>query len=976
MPEEPCDMREYTDEDRRTIDEIKSIMQNDEGGGDNSILMAKGKDKKQIRKQAAKVDKLLKAIPTDDIGQTNKLAFAAATFISQRIESRNSAVSNSARQREPPWKRRIEENIKQWRKDLSKLAEIERNGRFDPCADRSLLKYQVVERGVIQVTEELRQKVKAAAQKIKRFTERTKQYQQNRLFERDQKRFYQSLDQESSQRRLSPNCDEAKEFWSGIWKSGGSHNVSASWLEEVKEKYQPIERQEGIHISEQDVTNALGKMAPWKAPGHDKVHAFWLKQFGSLHHRIATQLQQCVTNRNPTEWMTKGRTVLIMKDPAKGNVPSNFRPITCLPIMWKLLTSIISDHIYTHLSNNNLLQWEQKGCAKSSRGTKDHLLLDKAIMKDCKGRHTNLSMGWIDYRKAYDMVPHSWVMEVLSVMKVSSDICMFLGESMKGWRTKLECEGKDLCEVNIERGIFQGDSLSPLLFVMSMMPLTDLLRSAKHGYKTNQQLSVNHLLFMDDLKLYAKSRAQLESLVKTVKIFSEDIGMKFGLEKCAVLELRRGKFCSSENLALYDDDSIHSLQEDEDYKYLGLWESDQFKSRKIKTKIVDKYYRRLRKVLKSKLNGGNVIKAINTWAVSTIRYSAGILSWSKEEVKAIDRKTRKIMTMYGGHHPRADVDRLYVKRTEGGRGLKSVEETIMEEEQSLWQYMKRSDDDLHVFTRKAMKDYGTATVCEFRVKTSQERKARWKDKTMGGQFLRQTEKITAEESWRWLKRGSLKRETESLVIAAQDQALRTNYRKAKVEKSGQPATCRMCKEKDETVSHIISECSKLAQTDYKQRHDRVATAVHWSLCRKYGIKVTSEWYKHTAEKVMESEQAKLLWDYNIMTDKVITARRPDIVVVRKADNHCQLIDIAVPGDTRVEDKENEKVDKYQDLAREVRTIWRVSTEVIPIVIGALGTLSIRHRSFLAQLHSDMSSETIQKAALLGTARILRKVLES
>ena len=89
-----------------------------------------------------------------------------------------------------------------------------------------------------------------------------------------------------------------------------------------------------------------------------------------------------------------------------------------------------------------------------------------------------------------------------------------------------------------------------------------------------------------------------------------------------------------------------------------------------------------------------------------------------------------------------------------------------------------------------------------------------------------------------MTRGTLKRETESLQAAAQDQAIRTNYRRAKIEKDGTSPLCRMCKQANETVSHIVSECSKLAQTEYKERHDKVATAVHWCLTKKYGFPVS------------------------------------------------------------------------------------------------------------------------------------------
>ena len=98
----------------------------------------------------------------------------------------------------------------------------------------------------------------------------------------------------------------------------------------------------------------------------------------------------------------------------------------------------------------------------------------------------------------------------------------------------------------------------------------------------------------------------------------------------------------------------------------------------------------------------------------------------------------------------------------------------------------------------------------------------WQTKVIHGQHVRQTNDFAAQNSWQWLRRRSLKRQTKSLIVAAKDQALGTDYREAKNEHSRESATCRMCKTRDETVTHIISECSKLAQTDYKARHDRVA----------------------------------------------------------------------------------------------------------------------------------------------------------
>ena len=133
-------------------------------------------------------------------------------------------------------------------------------------------------------------------------------------------------------------------------------------------------------------------------------------------------------------------------------------------------TGIFAEEIYDHLKDNNLLPDEQKGCRKKSRGTKDQLLVDKAIMLEARRKRRFLGMAWVDYKKAYDMVPHSWLMEVVEMMGVADNVRLLLGDSMKEWRTELTADGKSLGVVDIKRGIFQGDSLSPQLFVMIMDP--------------------------------------------------------------------------------------------------------------------------------------------------------------------------------------------------------------------------------------------------------------------------------------------------------------------------------------------------------------------------------------------------------------------------------------------------------------------------------------------------------------------------
>ncbi|XP_077972208.1 uncharacterized protein LOC144427222 [Styela clava] len=350
--------------------------------------------------------------------------------------------------------------------------------------------------------------------------------------------------------------------------------------------------------------------------------------------------------------------------------------------------------------------------------------------------------------------------------------------------------------------------------------------------------------------------------------------------------MKRGKITDSVGICLPDGNSMSQLEESNGYKYLGILESNSINENQMKKLIIHEYTKRLKQILKSKLNGGNIIKAINIRAVSVIRYSAVFIGWSKNNLEKLDRKSRKLLTMYGMLHPRGDVDRLYLPRQMGGRGLMSVEDCVQAEKKSMTEYAKNSEDILMKAVYREGILCGDEDSNAFKERKIDERMERWKEKPLHGKYLRETKNIMVEDSWNWLKKGYLKKETEGLITAAQEQALRTNVIKAKIEKRGVSAKCRMCDARDETVFHILCECSKLAQREYKYRHDNLARIVHWELCKLYGLNRENNWYDHTPEKSQNNDNVTILWDFNIQTDHVITHRRPDIVVINSSKIHA------------------------------------------------------------------------------------------
>ena len=110
--------------------------------------------------------------------------------------------------------------------------------------------------------------------------------------------------------------------------------------------------------------------------------------------------------------------------------------------MAKLLTDVIAEEIYTYLVN--LLPYEQNGCKRKSRGTKDKLLIDKTVLKDCRKRQTNLAVVWIDHKRAYDLFPHSWVKECIELMGIVKNVGELLEKSVKQWKLSLTLNGNEL----------------------------------------------------------------------------------------------------------------------------------------------------------------------------------------------------------------------------------------------------------------------------------------------------------------------------------------------------------------------------------------------------------------------------------------------------------------------------------------------------------------------------------------------------
>ena len=321
------------------------------------------------------------------------------------------------------------------------------------------------------------------------------------------------------------------------------------------------------------------------------------------------------------------------------------------------------------------------------------------------------------------------------------------------------------------------------------------------------------------------------------------------------------------------------------------------------------------------------------------------------------------MTMHWAFHRKSNVGRLYLKRKDGGRGLISVEDCVRIEEENLLRYVNGSEEWMLQLVSQEGIVAGRIHDVEYRKRVEEQRKAELVGKPLHGRFFNSTDvneqgdTIAGPRSWEWVRSGYMTKSTEAYLFAAQVQALRTNEVKAKIyreeDEDGEVVTalCRLCKAKTETVAHIIGCCPVLTGSAITRRHDKMGSRIHWELCKKYGVECSSRWYEHIPQAVSRDATGDIIiyWNQHIQTATPVYHNKPDVVVANAKAKLWTIIDFAVPLDHNIVLKEGEKLDNYAKLAQEVRKTYGVSTEIIPIVVGALGMIPTRLPEYVQKL---------------------------
>ena len=750
----------------------------------------------------------------------------------------------------------------------------------------------------------------------------------------------------------------------------------------------------------------------WKAPGNDCLSNFWLKSMPCCFQLLADTMNDYIEapERMP-DWIVRGRTTLLPKS-NKTSDASQYRPITCLTTYWKCLSGVLSEKITKHLNEFSILAQEQQGAIKDSYGTKVQLIINKTLVEDAIRKRKDLSMVYVDYAKAFDSVPHQWTLDVMAAYKINPVIIRFLAAAMKLWKTDLSLHYEGGCvlvkDVLFKRGIYQGDSLSPLLFIISVNPISLLLNRKCQGYYLGD-IHITHSLYMDDLKGFCKNPKSLKNMCDIIETFTHDIGMELGLSKCGVLHIKKGKYAKLGGITLKSGGEIRELEHDECYKFLGIEELVGLCHNAVKEKIQKKAKAKLRKLLETELSSKNMVVAINECVLPIVSYSFGIVNWLEGELKQFDINIRKLLHLYKVIQIKNNVDRLYGPRNAGGRGLISVWDSFKTNTIRIAHYINNTENEtvkiccsldkekLFSINEKAKK-YETgidityprgfhekSVLYQARTKAGlckknilEKRMDTWKEKPQHGAYIRQLGEIEADlkESFGWLNKCYLDPTTEGYIFAAQEMALFTKYHERHILRTQQDSVCRVCKDpkSEETIYHILSGCDSLAKREYFTRHNAVCQYLHFTICSAYDLPTGKNWYLHEPKEVITAKNVDILYDQVLTTDLEVGANRPDLVIKDKAKKKTYIIDVACPCDLNIHKSEATKTAKYIGLKGQLQKMWGYECVIIPVIIGGLGAVTRNVKSQLDMIPGNPSITMCQKITLLGSKKILMDVL--
>uniref|UniRef100_A0A0N5ACU9 Reverse transcriptase domain-containing protein n=1 Tax=Syphacia muris TaxID=451379 RepID=A0A0N5ACU9_9BILA len=406
-----------------------------------------------------------------------------------------------------------------------------------------------------------------------------------------------------------PSVDDILCFWRPIVGEARdtafeSNELLQEWARSIQQVSTEVPPDE-VKIRN-DLADTIRKGKAWKACGPDGIPLYYWKHLDSARDALLEiGPRMLMSGRFPFRWLARGRTTLIFKKGSPQD-PSCYRPITCLNTIYKIFTGVIRVICRRHFVDLGITPVEQRGLREGECNCLHVCMTDQVLAYDAIYRRHPLSVCWLDFKKAFDSVSHSYLKWSLSVSRLPGYAVRFISRSMKYWRTSFLVSGSKRMTppIWLRNGIYQGDALSPELFVLAVAPISYVLNnhgpvmSTSVGKLAGFAISLNHQCYIDDFKLYGQSDREIRDMVQLVEVTASGIGISLNRGKCAMLSYVPGKEVNIKNL---DGNISTEIINKESYTYLGITEQPMQVTSGAKD-VMSEVLRKARIIFNSQLN--------------------------------------------------------------------------------------------------------------------------------------------------------------------------------------------------------------------------------------------------------------------------------------------------------------------------------------------------------------------------------------
>ena len=875
---------------------------------------------------------------------------------------------------------------------------------------------------------------KRRKQKIKQYNT----YSINKLFNENQSRVFNKFKEQIDEDKdnLQPEYDEKKSqkeqkhfenqndvetFWRNLWEAEDKGNPQAEWLTTFREMFREMIPDTDVEVtfSEKDSFDNIKKKKNWSAPGPDRIVNFWWKKLEVtkyVHPIYLKTIQESVPLSN---WFCRGRTVLIPKDGEWAI--SNHRPITCLNNMYKWYTSIIKMKSNEHLKRYKLMQVDQRGACEEVSGTSDNLMIDDMVLRDAILHKRNLFTTWIDVKKAFDSVSHSFLIEILKIHRFPDKIVYAVKNIIETWNIVLVIQLEDgpveSTPIELTNGELQGDTYCPDLYTLCNNLVSWVARSTD-GYILSKPIKkkVTHTLFIDDMKNYWASIIAGIVGMSLIKACMKDCGLDWNEKKCKGCLMIRGKFVEHEDVLLDDGSKIECLKVNETYKFMGVYESIRIDKDGLEISLMKKVEQRTHIIWKSNLYDINKVTATNMFVHGCVEYYFWGCNMRIDFLQQLDRCIRRVMNKCGAKHTNMLNAGVYLSRCKGGRGLKSLECSYKDIKIKSAMKLKVNTDprmqlvnqfhQVHLDTNSYSLFKEAARYCEEKeldfqceidflevsgnsvkvssenekcneqlkllLKTTNEMKnlqeilnSKWQGvilKTIIEDETVLTGNLNWLTKWRSCPSSTI---TEMMNLLYQTLSTLCYKKHCIPEGTELDTSCRLCRSGQESVKHLLSNCNELAKHVYTQRHNNALKCFFFPMLKQFGfIDEIPPWCSSkTIQPEYENDEYLVHWDVPEYSGKdgetIKDSARPDGKLIMKKEKKVFLIEQTVPWITNRDTKYELKKEKYLEVQSYLRLEYPgFHIDQVTLVVDVFGGYSKNLRENVGKVLSKEETNNV------------------